>query len=121
PGRTFYVAPTSQPTSIRTRAPSSTSSPAESGPPPGARLVGLSAPRDPSDAGRFDQRALLHFAHHPDEMVFTAYYNRADGTSGYRYAKPIYATDECLRCHVLQNISARQLEGPALAPAALVE
>jgi two-component system, NarL family, sensor histidine kinase BarA len=121
PVRAPQFAPATLPAPIRTRAASSTSSPADSGPPPGARLVGLSATRDPSDAGRFDQRALLHFAHRPDEMVFTSYYNRADGTSGYRYAKPIYATDECLRCHVVQNVSARQLEGPPVAPAALVE
>ena len=37
---------------------------------------------------------------HPDSMTFSAYYERSDGTRGYRYAQPLLLDQTCLRCHV---------------------
>src|SRR4051794_34837566 len=112
PADAIPVGATTWPAPPPTRsAGAATTSATSEPPPPGARLVPLNAQRETSDASRFDHRALLHFAHHPEAMVFASYYDRPDGTSGYRYAKPLEANERCLRCHVTTDAAGLAAAG----------
>jgi two-component system sensor histidine kinase BarA len=62
----------------------------------GARLVG--AARDPQSLTRFESRAPHHLRKVDDDFVYQRY-DRARGVVGYRYARELRATTECIRCH----------------------
>lgn len=59
--------------------------------------------RDPpgsAELARFESRAVSHFKRHPDDPFFALYYDRGDGTKGYRFARPLYANQkDCQECH----------------------
>src|SRR5665213_1646241 len=70
-------------------------------PPP--RLLALSAgQRDPDASNnRFETRAIGHFKQHPESGPYFAYYQRKDGSAGYKYAQPVYLprNSACMTCH----------------------
>lgn len=52
--------------------------------------------RDPTTLVRFEARALEHFRDHPDAEHYYRYYDR---NTRYRFAMPLMAGQDCLRCH----------------------
>ncbi len=63
----------------------------------GARLVGTA--RDPSTLTRFETRAPARLKKLDDIDFVYQRYDRDRGVVGYRYARELRATTECLRCH----------------------
>jgi len=103
--------PTSQPSQVtELRQPSDASSnrvtvtdddPAVA---PLPRLIGMDPGPDRADLSPFERKALIHFAHHPDSLMYTADYRRADGKWGFRYARPVFLRHEsCQQCHVVSQ------------------
>jgi signal transduction histidine kinase len=50
----------------------------------------------PDRLTKFERNAMERFISDPDRTFFAREY---DNSEGYRYAQPLYATAECLRCH----------------------
>ncbi len=50
----------------------------------------------PGGLTHFEQRAINHFIHHPDDRPYAA--TSADGQR-YLYAHPVYMTEQCAACH----------------------
>ncbi len=75
-------------------------------PPP--RLVALAAAKDRKHTTRFERDALDLFKDKQDLDFVGRRYTRRDGTDGYKFARPLYLTADCARCHSAQ--------GPAYAP-----
>lgn len=67
---------------------------------PQTRLTQIGARRDASDLSRFEARATAHFLRDRDAPSYSAYYERDDGSSGYRYAQPLRFGGDCRTCHV---------------------
>src|SRR5256885_137579 len=63
-----------------------------------ARLLGLGTDRPLT---KFDRRAFAQFSHHRELEAYSIYYERADGSDGYRYARPLYFVRSCTKCHAL--------------------
>jgi signal transduction histidine kinase len=76
----------------------------------GARLVGVDA--DPESLTRFEQRAPHRLAKLDKQDYVYQRYDRPDGV-GYRYARELRASAECMRCHTSVATGA-----PSTAPAA---
>jgi two-component system sensor histidine kinase BarA len=95
--------PTTGPAMVETRLPAS-------------RLLGATTRRPVT---RFERRALTHFARQHDGAPLLAYYDRADDTDGYRYARPVYFHESCARCHAITHASAGDVLtfAPAIAGA----
>src|SRR5688500_15998235 len=66
---------------------------------PAARLISITAPRDDPSVTRFQRQALSEFRKEPDRRWFDKYYERTDGSQGYRYAQPLFLTQDCAVCH----------------------
>ncbi len=62
-------------------------------------LVSLAPPHNDSPEARFERRAISHFARNPNSPFYFAYYDRPDGSRGYRYAMPLYLNETCQGCH----------------------
>jgi signal transduction histidine kinase len=60
------------------------------------RLVGTASNRNVS---KFERRALAHFSRGRDDDPLYAYYERVDGSDGYRYARPLFLNASCAACH----------------------
>jgi two-component system sensor histidine kinase BarA len=69
------------------------------------RLVPLWAAGTP-DLTRFEAMAFNHFQRDPDRAFEQRLYPLGGGREGYRYAQPLYARNECLRCHSDQSAAA---------------
>jgi signal transduction histidine kinase len=69
-------------------------------PPVPPRLIGTGSKLD---LNRFERRALSHFARHRDGDPLYAYYERADNTDGYRYARPLFLNESCAACHAVDS------------------
>ena len=66
------------------------------------RLIGTDPGPERTDLTLFERKALMHFAHHPDSLMYTADYRRTDGKWGFRYARPVFLRHEsCQECHVV--------------------
>jgi signal transduction histidine kinase len=85
-----------------------------------ARLLGLGTDRPLS---KFDRRAFAQFSRHRELEAYSIYYERKDGSDGYRYARPLYFTRSCTRCHTLtgdgpltQWVAAGATDAPASQP-----
>ena len=78
-----------------------------------ARLLGVGTGQPLS---KFDKRAFVQFARQRDLEAYSIYYERRDGTDGYRYARPLRLTRSCAACHTL-NEEGRlaRLAGPEAA------
>jgi signal transduction histidine kinase len=66
-------------------------------PPP--RLVALAAAKDRKHTTRFERDALDLFQDKHDLDFVGRRYTRHDGTDGYKFARPLYLTGDCVRCH----------------------
>ncbi len=75
------------------------------------RLIPLAALKTPESLTRFDLQAFQALGSDPRRKSFWRYFN---GSYGYRYAEPLYATGSCLKCHANEPLSA---EMAALLPA----
>jgi signal transduction histidine kinase len=95
--------PTTGPALVETRLPAS-------------RLLGASTRRPVT---RFERRALTHFFRQHDSAPLVAYYDRADDTDGYRYARPLYFHESCARCHAITHAATGDVLtfAPAMAGA----
>ena len=80
-----------------TTAPST--QPAASKPPADRFTVRLIPLGGEEPLSKFDRKALVHFSRHRENDPEVAYYERRDGTDGYRYARPLYLTKACTSCH----------------------
>jgi len=67
---------------------------------PQPRLTQIGARRDNDDLSRFETRAIVHFLKDRDSPSFSSYYDRRDGSAGYRYAQPLRFGPDCRACHV---------------------
>ncbi len=63
-----------------------------------SRLVSIDGNQSKS-LTKFEHGALAHFARSPDARWYFRYYERKDGTDGYRYAQPVFLTRQCTGCH----------------------
>jgi signal transduction histidine kinase len=66
-------------------------------PPP--RLVALAARKDRQHTTRFERDALDLFQDKLELDFVGRRYTRHDGTDGYKFARPLYLTAECVSCH----------------------
>ena len=94
---TVTTAPVDQP-AIGNTSLAATTQPADTA---AARIVSAWADRDGLTA--FDRRAFDYFKASPDAESFTRYYERHDNSTGYRFALPLFASEDCLSCHSTQT------------------
>jgi signal transduction histidine kinase len=66
---------------------------------PRPRLTALGPRRDNSERSRFESRATTHFARQPGSAFYALYVDRGNGNVGYRYARPLYWSRNCVACH----------------------
>src|SRR5690242_7064204 len=66
---------------------------------PVSRLFGAGRP---ADLSRFERKAMAYFMRHRETAPMAGYYDRADETDGYHYARPLYLNDHCSRCHTVR-------------------
>src|SRR4051794_31685137 len=86
---------------------------------PQPRLVSMGPRRDSSDLSKFEGRALNHFRQ-SEALFYAAYYDRADGSVGYRYARPLTFGDACAACHAaVAAPPSTAATSPASRPATL--
>jgi signal transduction histidine kinase len=63
-------------------------------------LMGMDSAQRKTDLTPFEQKAIAHFQHHPDSLIYTADYRRTDGKWGFRFARPVFLRHEsCRQCH----------------------
>jgi signal transduction histidine kinase len=91
-------------TSRPTTGPSNNGESSDFGPQP--RFAMLGPRRDSSDLSKFESRAAAHFQRQADSLMYSSYYDRRDGSVGYRYARPLRFVQACAACHVAQPIAA---------------
>ena len=86
---------------------------------PVPRLVGMDSAAQRSDLSPFERKALTHFAHHPDSPPYTADYRRANGSWGFRFARPVFLRHEsCRECHSVPSQTG--VAGTPLQPFGIV-
>lgn len=64
------------------------------------RISPIGTRRDNSDLTRFEMRAMANFLRDRSDPFYAAYYERPDGSSGYRYARPLRFEPSCRACHL---------------------
>jgi signal transduction histidine kinase len=81
-------------------------------------LVSLTPVHNDSPESRFERRAISHFSRNPDSVYYFAYYDRPDGSRGYRYAMPLYLSETCMGCHTtVPRRTSTEVPGPTSGPA----
>jgi two-component system, NarL family, sensor histidine kinase BarA len=99
-----FAAPSNAPATRAATAPATrTTSRLEFASAPDVRLTKIGARRDLDEWSKFEVRATHHFLRDRDSPFYTAYYEREDGSAGYRYARPLRFGDRCMQCHVAVN------------------
>lgn len=73
-------------------------------PPP--RLIAVANRKDRRVTTRFDRDAFEAFEDSRQLAYVARSYNRRDGSIGYKYARPLYLTGECLSCHTGAALAA---------------
>jgi signal transduction histidine kinase len=94
-------APTSAPASTPTSmpAPPTVEEPKEDSPFPAPRLIGVGSAKNRAVTTHFDREAFEAFDDAPQMAYIGRAYNRRDGSIGYKYARPLYLSGDCLACH----------------------
>jgi signal transduction histidine kinase len=83
------------------------------------RLVSINPPHGDTPESRFERRAISHFAKNPDSLYYYAYYDRPDGSRGYRFATPLELNETCLGCHTTAvRQASKATSATASAPSA---
>ena len=54
---------------------------------------------DPDDLSRFEEKALEHFKKEPTANPYSRTHEYKEGPTAFRYARAMYATEQCMRCH----------------------
>lgn len=76
-------------------------------------LVSLATDQDhPDSVSRFDHRAFREFVNNPNTPFYARTYDQKDGTTGYRYARPLRAEASCMECHTADGV----VRSPASRP-----
>lgn len=78
-----------------------------------SRLLSPEALREKRTLTRFDEAALRDLLEDPDQGYLAREYTRKDGSRAYRYARPLFARQECLACH---DSSTTAITHPSLLP-----
>jgi signal transduction histidine kinase len=54
---------------------------------------------DPMNLSRFEEKALEHFKKEPKADPYSRTHEYKEGPTAFRYARALYATEQCLKCH----------------------
>src|SRR5688500_17554292 len=54
---------------------------------------------DPANLSRFEEKALEHFKKEPKADPYSRRHEDREGPTAFRYARALYATNQCLECH----------------------
>jgi signal transduction histidine kinase len=54
---------------------------------------------DPANLTRFEEKAIEHFKKEPKADPYSRTHEYKEGPTAFRYARALYATEQCLRCH----------------------
>jgi signal transduction histidine kinase len=66
---------------------------------PAPRLIAVARAKDRTRTTHFDRDAFKSFEDAPQLAFVGRRYNRRDGSIGYKYARPLYLSGDCLSCH----------------------
>jgi two-component system sensor histidine kinase BarA len=91
------------PTDVPTRSAPATTAPADIPSPANAFTVTLIPLGGNEPLSKFDRKALVQFSRHREHDPEIAYYERKDGTDGYRYARPLFLNRTCAACHAMEE------------------